>query len=247
MLFCRHHVSGVCQALCHYSTSILGREKISPKMSQNNEPQGCLTKILKLFGISLGPKSAEKEMLPYRLKDNILSPAELSFFKVLQQAVQAEVKLCPKVNLGDLFYVSKPHGNLAYRNKIDRKHVDFLLCDSKTIKPLLGVELDDASHLRKDRQARDQFVDSVFEAAGLPLLHVKVARGYRVPEIAELIQYHMKETSVNSLKSKVQNGTPLCPKCETPMVLRTATKGKRKGQEFWGCSNYPQCRGTVIG
>lgn len=35
-----------------------------------------------------------------------------------------------------------------------------------------------------------------------------------------------------------------CPKCGSPMVLRTATRGRNAGGEFWGCSTYPQCRGT---
>jgi restriction system protein len=32
-----------------------------------------------------------------------------------------------------------------------------------------------------------------------------------------------------------------CPKCESEMVLRTATKGTRVGSQFWGCKRYPQC------
>ncbi|MFT6925861.1 MAG: restriction system protein [Psychromonas sp.] len=38
----------------------------------------------------------------------------------------------------------------------------------------------------------------------------------------------------------------LCPKCGTVMILREAKKGKNTGNQFWGCSNFPQCR-TVIG
>lgn len=34
----------------------------------------------------------------------------------------------------------------------------------------------------------------------------------------------------------------LCPKCGASMVLRTASKGRNPGQEFWGCSTYPKCR-----
>lgn len=30
-----------------------------------------------------------------------------------------------------------------------------------------------------------------------------------------------------------------CPKCEIEMVLRTA---RLKGNQFWGCSNYPRCK-----
>ncbi len=29
------------------------------------------------------------------------------------------------------------------------------------------------------------------------------------------------------------------------MVLRTAKKGRTAGQQFWGCSAYPDCRGIV--
>lgn len=38
--------------------------------------------------------------------------------------------------------------------------------------------------------------------------------------------------------------TPVCPTCAAPMVRRTASKGTRAGQDFWGCSTYPRCRGT---
>jgi hypothetical protein len=33
-----------------------------------------------------------------------------------------------------------------------------------------------------------------------------------------------------------------CPKCEREMVLRTA---RVKGNQFWGCLNYPRCRFTL--
>ena len=36
-----------------------------------------------------------------------------------------------------------------------------------------------------------------------------------------------------------------CPDCNGPMVTRTATKGKHKGQHFWGCKRFPDCRGVV--
>jgi len=37
---------------------------------------------------------------------------------------------------------------------------------------------------------------------------------------------------------------PACPLCGASMVLRTAKKGKRAGQQFWSCSRWPECRGT---
>jgi four helix bundle suffix protein len=38
---------------------------------------------------------------------------------------------------------------------------------------------------------------------------------------------------------------PACPQCGKPMVLRTAKTGKNAGKQFWGCSEYPDCKGVV--
>ena len=37
---------------------------------------------------------------------------------------------------------------------------------------------------------------------------------------------------------------PTCPVCGNIMALRTAHKGPHAGSQFWGCSGYPECRGT---
>ncbi len=37
---------------------------------------------------------------------------------------------------------------------------------------------------------------------------------------------------------------PHCPLCKKPMALRTARKGKQAGSQFWGCSGFPECKGT---
>ena len=38
---------------------------------------------------------------------------------------------------------------------------------------------------------------------------------------------------------------PVCPQCGASAVLRTAKTGKNAGQQFWGCSAYPECKGAV--
>lgn len=37
---------------------------------------------------------------------------------------------------------------------------------------------------------------------------------------------------------------PVCPQCGAGMVKRTARKGTNAGGTFWGCSNFPSCRGV---
>jgi four helix bundle suffix protein len=36
---------------------------------------------------------------------------------------------------------------------------------------------------------------------------------------------------------------PECPECSAPMRRRKAKAGQNTGQEFWGCSKYPACKG----
>ncbi len=51
-------------------------------------------------------------------------------------------------------------------------------------------------------------------------------------------------TPVTSKKFNQAVIVPVCPVCNSTMVLRTARKGKNTGQQFWGCSGFPKCRGT---
>lgn len=41
------------------------------------------------------------------------------------------------------------------------------------------------------------------------------------------------------------NQTPTCPRCNGAMVARVAKKGARQGQSFYGCVQFPKCRGVV--
>lgn len=40
------------------------------------------------------------------------------------------------------------------------------------------------------------------------------------------------------------NKCPSCPDCSAVMRWRSAKAGRNAGSSFWGCSKYPECRGT---
>ena len=42
---------------------------------------------------------------------------------------------------------------------------------------------------------------------------------------------------------EAQDAAPACPDCGQPMRLRTAHAGSHAGEEFWGCRDYPNCKG----
>lgn len=195
-------------------------------------------------------KSPSRIEYPYSVRDDFLSPAEQSFYLVLRSSVSEWATICPKVALGDLFFAkSSDHSKYrTFTNKIDRKHVDFLLCDPKTVRPILGIELDDKSHQRPDRQARDEFVENVFAAAKLPLARIPVKHTYSVTELNSLLQNYVLKKGAQPIPpftQEIKVASPACPNCGSEMILRTAKSGNNQGGKFWGCSQYPKCRGIV--
>lgn len=246
--------------------------------AHKNENPGCLKAIINLFGGKKEPQqyavpsestpvaSVETileepvEELPYRLRDDFLTPSEFSFYKILSTIVGTERVIQSKVRLGDIFFVARPNENARYFNKIIAKHLDFLVCDAVTMKPLLGVELDDTSHQRSNRIERDEFIDKVFQAANLPLLHVVNQRTYNTREIEALVSPFIdivSQTEGTNFTSNISPSAqtvenipsspapvPICPKCGILMVVRTVSQGEHKGNQFYGCSNYPRCRET---
>jgi hypothetical protein len=222
------------------------------------ERKGCRTVILNLLGIKerSRPEEPQEENLPYRLRDDFLSPSEASFYRVLKQAVADQFLVFPKIGLQELFFVSGQEGNRTYRNKIDRKHVDFVLCDPATLKPVVAVELDDASHKRADRIERDRFVDKVFATANLPLVRIPAQATYSTKQLSESLNPFLprmtpqqaavpqpsKSLPETAEDGEAANQAPVCSKCGVPLVLRTVRNGRHAGKQFYGCVNYPQCR-----
>ena len=41
------------------------------------------------------------------------------------------------------------------------------------------------------------------------------------------------------------NETVFCPVCGSPMVKRVAKRGNNIGNEFYGCTQFPKCRGII--
>ena len=220
----------------------------------DSKPSGCLGIFFKIFGVgrsaSNQARDVESSSLPYQRRDPFLSPAELAFYRVLQQAVGDRYVTNNKVRMWDVLTVPRVEGSRKFENKISSKHVDFLLCDPTTMEPILAIELDDASHNRPDRQRRDNFVDRAFAAAGLPILHIPAAGTYAIADIQQQIESIVSNPAATAKTPppipESSPSAPACPKCNVTMVQRKAAKGKHAGKRFWACSNYPKCR-QIIG
>lgn len=115
-----------------------------------------------------------KDLYPYERRD-LLTSNELEFYQILYPLVcQHGWQLLMKMRLADIMGVQKGTPDyMKYFNKIKAKHTDFVFCDPNTLEILAGLELDDPSHDRPERIERDEFVDRAYQAAGIPLIHVR--------------------------------------------------------------------------
>lgn len=53
-----------------------------------------------------------------------------------------------------------------------------------------------------------------------------------------------RRAHLESLRARYES-TTTCPKCTSPLTLRTAKAGPNAGSKFYGCSAYPKCRHTA--
>jgi len=114
--------------------------------------------------------SAPVDSFPYTKQEFFVSDYELEFYHKLAQMVAGRAVVLVKVKLDDLFGVTGADPGRMHWDRISRRHVDFLVCASKTLIPLFGVELNDGSHRSNDARERERFKDGVFAAADVRLL-----------------------------------------------------------------------------
>lgn len=121
--------------------------------------------------------------------NSLLSKAEFSFYKILYNiCLELDVTLFTKVRVADIIKVGKIENRQTYFNKIKSKHVDFVLCNTQTLKPIVCIELDDKSHNNNDRNNRDKFMDEIIGIAGFKSLHIKCSYSYNRQLLKEKIQ-----------------------------------------------------------
>lgn len=138
--------------------------------------------MLKVILLSAGGRA---EDYPYE-RAALFSPAERSFLAVLEQAIAGRSRVLGKVRLGDVVNVksglTRGDRQSAF-NRVQSKHVDFIVCDPATLTVQFVVELDDKSHRQASRRERDGFVDKVLDAAEIPIFRFAVKRSYSLQEI----------------------------------------------------------------
>jgi restriction system protein len=71
------------------------------------------------------------------------------------------------------------------------------------------------------------------------VVRAEPAAAPEVPTVARA----RKAAPKTSPKPQSTPSAPRCPHCKKTMVLKVARSGARAGGDFWGCVDYPKCRG----
>jgi hypothetical protein len=115
---------------------------------------------------------------PYRRRPALLSRGELAFYRVLVWAVRDRWSISVKPRLADVIWCPPSLWDSPAGARVAQKHLDFVVYDRETTAIVLAIELDDRSHARRERRARDAFVDAVLDGCGVVLLRVRAAAAY---------------------------------------------------------------------
>lgn len=134
-------------------------------------------------------ESEEKAKYRYNRRNFFLTRAERECYDVLCEAVGTEYRIFAQVHLPTLLdHTVRGQNWRAALAHINRKSVDFVLCDKAYLSPKLAIELDDKSHERPDRQERDREVERILKEAGVPLLRIENRDTFNAADLAQRIK-----------------------------------------------------------
>lgn len=133
-----------------------------------------------------GKRGREQSKI-YSKKERYLSRPEAEFLSVLRGIVGGRYEVYAQV---PLVSVIDKNGS-AFRNELFRV-VDYLIADPANSTPLLLIELNDASHARRDRVERDRKVAEICACAGIPLIAFTFEQAKNVPEVKKTVMKMLK-------------------------------------------------------
>lgn len=143
-----------------------------PKQTSRNKPKHSYKYTKAVDNLEAGHKI-------YETKTYLLTNHEKKFLNEFLKPKYSGYIINPQVRVAD---VIEPISNLSYGQKksalyqITQWHFDFVITD-KNYKILLVIELDDASHDKKDRARRDGILNLACKNAGLELHRYRLHQG----------------------------------------------------------------------
>lgn len=122
------------------------------------------------------------------LRETVLLERQAVLYRSLVSALSTDAVVFAKVRLADFLKLDNGGNDLKFAIKMDRKFVDFLLCDPQTMKPLAVVEMSSSPTKSDSRsQTKDPFVMQSLRSAKVKLLRIEARSHYAIDELRTLL------------------------------------------------------------
>ncbi len=119
---------------------------------------------------------------PFDKRETLLNEGELVLYRTLQRELAKEYLILPKVRLGEIVQLNrKSSREHFYKNLVQSRHVDLLLCDRESIAPIMAIQV-----AEKDDHEHDVTFD-VLKSAELLYLRLSPKKVIAPSELAFLI------------------------------------------------------------
>jgi len=139
----------------------------------------------------------DKAEYVYQKKPFLMTNSENDFSKILFERFSGNYRIYAQIHLSSIVdHQVKGQNWKSALSRIDRKSVDFVICDKQNNKPLCAIELDDWSHETDVAKSRDAFKESLLAMAELPLVRINDWRKTPEQEICNSIAAKLPAANV---------------------------------------------------
>ncbi len=112
-------------------------------------------------------EEAEEVNLPFKRKEFLMNVPERKFFEELRKIIPDNYEAFPQVVLGSVVYPNSKYEYNKWRNKINRKTIDYVIFEKPYYKPTIAIEYNGRTHNYPNRIERDFEVKKILDSAGI--------------------------------------------------------------------------------
>ena len=144
--------------------------------------------------------NGKKFKYTYIKKDCLLTNTELKYYNALKSILNGtNYILQPQICLASIIERKEVH---KFQSELSRI-VDFGIF-SPEYSPILLIEINDASHLKKDRKERDLKVKYILKSAKIPLLTIWTNTPFDIKNIAKELKSYGLKIDLGSIYNGIQ-------------------------------------------
>ena len=176
-------------------------------------------------------------------KEPLFTPEFRAFLGQLDIAVRSHLIIFPAMPVNDV--LQGKGGGKALLRKFSNERFDFVVCHRRNMDVLCVIKLG-------GNNASSEKYRTLCQSAGLTLLEYDIKPYRDVPSLRQEVlgacgidEFELPGEQQQEQESEADT-PPSCPKCQSPMVLKTINKGSHSGEECWVCSQYPDCKGAKL-